>query len=194
MPMRKEQLAEDRIYVIHDFFSPKVCQAHIDRSEELGYEEAMISTSAGQIMRKDVRDNTRLIVDSPELADLTFRQARPILEANKHGWDLAGFNERLRYYRYDMAQSFKPHIDASYRRSDTEHSLVTFMIYLNEDFTGGGTRFYRVNGEFELEVVPRRGMALVFDHNQLHEGAPVLSGRKYVLRTDVMYASPGDSK
>ena len=31
-------------------------------------------------------------------------------------------------------------------------------------------------------------MALVFAHLQLHEGAPVLDGRKYVLRTDVMYA------
>jgi prolyl 4-hydroxylase len=30
-------------------------------------------------------------------------------------------------------------------------------------------------------------MALVFDHQQVHEGAAVESGRKYVLRTDVMY-------
>jgi len=30
-------------------------------------------------------------------------------------------------------------------------------------------------------------MALVFIHRQLHEGAPVIQGRKYVLRTDVMY-------
>jgi hypothetical protein len=30
-------------------------------------------------------------------------------------------------------------------------------------------------------------MALVFVHRQLHEGALVLQGRKYVLRTDVMY-------
>jgi hypothetical protein len=31
-------------------------------------------------------------------------------------------------------------------------------------------------------------MALGFVHLQLHEGAPVVRGRKYVLRTDVMYA------
>jgi hypothetical protein len=30
-------------------------------------------------------------------------------------------------------------------------------------------------------------MALIFVHDQLHEGAAVVSGRKYVLRTDVMY-------
>jgi hypothetical protein len=36
-------------------------------------------------------------------------------------------------------------------------------------------------------------MALVFVHQQLHEGASVGTGRKYVLRTDVMYASPAET-
>jgi hypothetical protein len=30
-------------------------------------------------------------------------------------------------------------------------------------------------------------MALVFEHPVRHQGAPVTAGRKYVLRTDVMY-------
>jgi hypothetical protein len=30
-------------------------------------------------------------------------------------------------------------------------------------------------------------MALVFVHQQLHEGAPIVEGRTYVLRTDVLY-------
>ena len=34
---------------------------------------------------------------------------------------------------------------------------------------------------------PEWGKALVFYHRQLHEGLPVVRGRKYVLRTDVMY-------
>jgi hypothetical protein len=35
-------------------------------------------------------------------------------------------------------------------------------------------------------------MGLLFVHERKHEGAPVTSGRKYVLRTDVMYESrPG---
>jgi len=36
-------------------------------------------------------------------------------------------------------------------------------------------------------------MALVFVHQQLHEGASVLNGRKYVLRTDVMYVPPKET-
>ena len=38
-----------------------------------------------------------------------------------------------------------------------------------------------------LLVTPERGKALVFYHRQLHEGMPVVRGRKYVLRTEVMY-------
>lgn len=34
------------------------------------------------------------------------------------------------------------------------------------------------------------GMVLVFTHNVLHRGAPVETGRKYVLRSDVMFAKP----
>lgn len=59
--------------------------------------------------------------------------------------------------------------------------LLTFMIYLNEGYTGGETRFESVS------VAGKPGMALVFEHELLHEGAEVTAGVKYVLRSDVMY-------
>jgi hypothetical protein len=34
-------------------------------------------------------------------------------------------------------------------------------------------------------------MALIFEHQLLHEGAAVTQGRKYVLRSDVMYNPVG---
>ena len=36
-------------------------------------------------------------------------------------------------------------------------------------------------------IQPKAGQILIFEHQQLHEGAPVLAGQKYVMRTDVMY-------
>jgi hypothetical protein len=53
---------------------------------------------------------------------------------------------------------------------------------------GGETKFYLDNGMPRLDVKPECGMALMFAHRQLHEGTSVVQGRKYVLRTDVMYA------
>ncbi len=56
---------------------------------------------------------------------------------------------------------------------------------LNEEFTGGSTDFDLVGS-----VVPETGMALLFEHRVLHQGAPLLEGVKYVMRTDVMYRAP----
>ena len=59
------------------------------------------------------------------------------------------------------------------------------MVYLNGDFEGGATDFDMLGS-----AVPAQGLVLVFDHGLRHQGAPVGSGRKYVLRTDVMYRHP----
>jgi prolyl 4-hydroxylase len=56
------------------------------------------------------------------------------------------------------------------------------MVYLNDDFDGGHTRFE------DAIICPAAGMALFFAHHLLHEGAVITRGRKYVLRTDVMYS------
>jgi hypothetical protein len=66
------------------------------------------------------------------------------------------------------------------------------MVYLNEGAEGGQTVFYseeRVGGlrQVVASIDPKIGTGLFFAHAWWHEGAKVLSGRKYVLRTDVMY-------
>ena len=55
------------------------------------------------------------------------------------------------------------------------------MVYLNENFSGGETELQGYN------IQPKTGTALLFPHALLHQGNAVLSGTKYVLRTDVMY-------
>jgi hypothetical protein len=67
------------------------------------------------------------------------------------------------------------------------------MVYLGGGCAGGETVIYFQDdgltrrGDWELRVTPTAGKALVFYHYLLHEGAAVTAGRKYVLRTDVMY-------
>jgi hypothetical protein len=74
--------------------------------------------------------------------------------------------------------------DGCHRRPNGDESLLTLMIYLNGGVRGGETRFDNA------VVRPAVGLALVFDHYLTHEGAVVLEGRKYVLRSDVMYGPP----
>jgi len=57
----------------------------------------------------------------------------------------------------------------------------SFIVYLNDDFTGGETAV------MQSVIRPKSGMAFFFLHELPHEGRPVISGTKYVMRTDVMY-------
>lgn len=186
--MRREELCGETIFLLHDFFSPEECDTSIAFSEGRGFEDATISAGGGVLLVKELRNNRRVMVDSRVLAARLFERARPFLPSRVDDWHLSGMNERFRYYRYDAGQRFKPHYDASFCRNAEEESQLTFMVYLNDDFTGGTTDFYR-DDEWapHLSVKPRRGTALVFVHHQLHEGALVTLGRKYALRTDVMY-------
>lgn len=174
------------IAVISNFLSEAECLQLINESEAEGYSEAPITTAHGPVMRKDIRNNSRLLRNDPELAAALFEKAKPFLPQNVGNYTLCGVNELFRFYRYHPGEQFKKHRDGAYLRSAHEASYYTFMIYLNAGFEGGSTLFTG------LDVIPETGKALIFRHTQLHEGTTVGSGVKYVLRTDVMYRCEGE--
>jgi predicted 2-oxoglutarate/Fe(II)-dependent dioxygenase YbiX len=160
------------------------CAELIEVVEELGPEAAPITTPRGFVMRPDVRNNTRVMFDDVALASELFARIREAVPARLCDRRPVGVNERFRCYRYEPGQRFAPHFDGAYRRSASERSELTFMVYLNEGFAGGTTAFL----DHEVVATPRTGAALLFQHRLLHEGCVVRSGVKYVLRSDVMYA------
>jgi hypothetical protein len=147
-----------------------------------------------------------------------------------------GLNRRWRIYRYDSSgnETFAPHIDAGFPPSglsEDQKSLVwddsssfkndqneeivsrlTVLMYLNDDFVGGETKFYSPE-EFQNQqqplsypiasVRPVTGSMLLFPQGvgedaveyarkfwPTHEGSSVQSGRpKYVIRSDVLFAT-----
>jgi 2OG-Fe(II) oxygenase superfamily len=125
-------------------------------------------------------------------------------------------NGNLRLYKYEKGMSFGRHIDEcnSTERGQTE---VTILIYLS-DCQGGATRFHTThnsNNNIELMTaknrtkrkhisssssfafVPETGSILLHVHGDKcleHEADPVLSGIKYVLRTDLVYAEVENNK
>ena len=42
-------------------------------------------------------------------------------------------------------------------------------------------------GDVVCSVLPRVGTALIFNHDTLHEGQPVTTGTKYIIRTEIMF-------
>ncbi len=191
--MRKQLLTErDDLFVVHEFLSPEECEAYIALSEGVGFGDAPINSYSGPVVRKDIRNNDRVMIDEPRLAAEIWERLQPHFPSRVQFWLPVGLNERFRFYRYDPGQQFDWHFDGCYERSPLERSAFTFMIYLNGGVAGGATEFnMRSRGGVQnddpiIRVQPEEGKALVFPHNILHRGAPVADGRKYVMRTDVM--------
>lgn len=171
------------VFTVDDVLTAEQCAQVVERIEALGPTVAPITTERGFVMRTDIRNNTRVMFDDVPFAQLLFDRVAPHLPQALCGMKPVGANERFRCYRYEHEQRFAPHYDGAFVRSDSERSLLTFMVYLNEGFGGGATTFH----DFDVSVTPKTGRALLFQHFLLHEGCSVTSGVKYALRSDVMY-------
>ncbi|MFC4633429.1 prolyl hydroxylase family protein [Dokdonia ponticola] len=179
--MKTIQTLTDTIWTIDQFLSDRECDDLILFSEQKGYSEADVGLKTGAKMMKNVRDNYRLIHEDIKLSADLWKIAIGTHPFIVDGISPLGLNERFRFYRYEAGQRFKRHIDGRFKRNDTEESRITFMIYLNDNYIGGETRFN------DVTIQPRKGRALFFIHEQKHESRPITDGVKYVLRSDVMY-------
>ncbi|OUL37441.1 hypothetical protein BV372_02440 [Nostoc sp. T09] len=189
--MTKKNLLGNEIFTLDNILSPEECTEYITLTENIGYTDAPINTIRGFQIRPDIRNNQRVILDDQERAFDLWQRVSNLIPNTIGQWQALGLNERFRFYRYDPGQRFAIHHDGSYQRPNGEESLLTFMIYLNEGFSSGETRFHLSRRYYDhlptIDVVPVTGMALCFVHELVHEGTPVIQGRKYVLRSDVMY-------
>lgn len=172
---------EKNIFTIKDFLSTEECDRLIRFSETAGFQAAVVETEKGAKLIPELRNNERLLCKDEELAQKLWNKLSGFAPAQIGNSVAVGLNELFRYYKYGPGQKFNKHIDESFIRSDTEASYYTFMIYLNDDFEGGETRFDTIS------VKGEKGMGLIFLHSLPHEGAAVIKGVKYVLRTDIMY-------
>lgn len=170
------------IYTIDHFLTDAECDELIAKSEAIGFEEAKVNMDGGQKMMKMIRDNERVMYTDILYAFQLWKKLKPYIRPVIGKSYAIGLNEMLRFYKYSPVQRFKMHRDGSYVRNETEFSYYTFMVYLNDNYEGGQTRFE--SGEF---VNPKKGTALIFEHSLRHEGARLTEGLKYVLRSDIMY-------
>lgn len=220
-----------RCFLLRNVLSPAECEDMIRVTERLGYEDIKTGVLNNNAWLTWVLDE--LSVEKP-----LFERCREHLPAAVSGPDagtlsprrLSGLNPRARFYRYlpNDFETFKPHRDdpnpgagfvgarAFHWDLDGERaSLLTFLLYLNDDFAGGETTF-NLGGDSDVAVRPVQGSVLVFPQtarfddsdaerarafaaSPLHEGSRVRRRRegasrpKYVLRSDVLYGLLDDA-
>lgn len=177
----EHQMLGNHICVIHNFWSPEICDEFILKSEQIGFEPALVQTESGQKKVESVRNNQRILFKDFELAKSIWNQVNTFVPTKLGNSRAIDLNEMFRFYKYEANQEFKKHRDQSYIRNDFEASYYTLLIYLNNNFEGGETTFGN------LVITPKKGSCLIFLHDLEHEGSKLTSGVKYVLRTDIIY-------
>jgi hypothetical protein len=172
----------DRVFSIPSFLSEAECLALVELAESRGFAAADVRTATGQKAMPSIRNNDRTLLAHSEWVDRLWQRlslvALPVLDGER----ALGLPKDLRFYKYSPGQRFKMHKDGPWIE-DGLSSKLTFLVYLNDGFEGGATGFRT------FSIAPQMGMALLFVHDTWHEGAPVIDGIKYVLRSDVLYGS-----
>lgn len=176
--MQVTTIIPNKIITVQDFLTAQECLEFIQLSERIGYEDAKLDV--GKVVT-EVRNNLRVLHKDEVLAQRLWERLAPHVLQEVDYTKPIGLNELFRFYKYQKGHRFKGHQDGSYIRNKSEASRFTFMIYLNEACEGGETNFIKHS------IQPKTGMVLIFLHQLYHEGSEVLSGTKYVLRSDVMY-------
>ncbi|KXX77683.1 Prolyl 3-hydroxylase 2 [Madurella mycetomatis] len=116
-------------------------------------------------------------------------------------WEFSRVNDRMRFLRYGKGGFFKPHCDATYvdvnKPTGDTRTLFTVHVYLNDSkaeagkdatLVGGATTFFSSDEKRRLDINPKAGRVLIFQHHKLlHSGDDVKAGVKYTMRTDILY-------
>ena len=91
--------------------------------------------------------------------------------------------EPLQVLRYAPGEQYREHSDALPHVAPEQQRVLTFLVYLNEDYKGGETAFPALGIKFR----GRRGDGLLFrnsssdgaiDRRAIHAGLPVTRGAK----------------
>jgi len=182
----------ENIIKVDNFLNEEESLRYIDLANEKGFTLATINTKEGQVENTSVRNNSRCTYDSDELSNELWEKMKEYLPNTFNGRIADRLNNRLQIYRYEAGERFNWHLDGFYSPDPFTTSYFTFLVYLNDNFGGGGTSFKDIkfeDGKKDLTIEAKQGTALFFYHRLKHRGDEITKGVKYAMRSDVMYSS-----
>jgi len=190
LPVKEDR---DKVaFMLYNVYTQEECEKMIADTEKIGYIPAVVNTGPGrEVYLPDYRKGGRCLVDSFEYAEDMWSRIKDFIPPKMGKREVLAINERFRFLRYDPGDFFKPHMDGSYRNEKGDRTCLTIQLYLNEGFKGGATTFLKGIDKGQLkgdvEIVPKTGSILIFQHDIYHEGSLLEDGIKYTVRTDILY-------
>jgi hypothetical protein len=198
------------VWIFQKFFSANECKQLIELTDSMGYLE---TDKVGSAVRTGRPPASKACWLMPlEQCQSFFERLKPLLPNQYGDRHITGINPRFRFYKYHPGYMLGMHQDVGmyplsyvdedgelrYNYSqDTQMSLMSLLIYLNEDFVGGCTSFFNLDEDQnvvnKIPIVPKCGDAVVFWHGDhplspYHEGSLVENGVKYIIRTDILFS------
>lgn len=163
-------------------FTPAECAYLIEAAAPLLQPSVVVDPQTGQQVPNPVRTSSA--------AGFPFTDENPAIHAlNKRlaaasGTDVRA-GEPLQVLHYAPGERYHEHSDALPGVAAAQQRVLTFLVYLNDDYEGGETSFPAVG----LKVRGRTGDGLLFrnaspdgrpDERALHAGLPVTNGVKHL--------------
>lgn len=188
---------------MHDVLSPEECRCIMRQAEASGYHDGK-----GEVRFAGNRE--RAMFMQKEWADVLWDRIRHAVlplhfDPRTHKYNSTvdfmppagdyvpiGVNALLRVSRYEPGGVFQWHVDSVYASGEDYVGFQTLLLYLNDGFEGGetvvDTSWFDHEAEEDIvSVTPRTGTVFAFDHSEVHQGSAVMTGCKYVVRTEIMF-------
>jgi hypothetical protein len=212
--MHLTTIEENNIWTIDNFLTSEECDKWITFTDDKGFEVKYNSevryngrltidqeSEVTPMSQRELFSRLEILNFLPSNATDLYKQE------SATGYTLQNTAPMLRFYKYVSSEHFfKPHYDYSNITyptvkkegiKTTFKSFVTLLVYLTTVNDGGETVFFDDGPNSDInnlvtrfKVKPKQGQALLFVHDNLHEGAALAENtteKKYVLRTDIVY-------
>lgn len=189
---QEEISADPRIVRVGGLLTPEECRFLVELAEPRMSRATIFNETERRFVEDPIRRSDRS--GFPIVSEWPFVRAINLRIAAATGTSVE-CGEPLQVLRYGLDQEYRPHFDAIEGMANPR--VLTAIIWLNEDYSGGETRFE----DLGLSERGRTGDLLMFANTQpdgspdprvRHSGAPVTAGVKYLASRWIRARPPGE--
>ena len=170
------------LFVIDQFFESSVCDAIVAEMKAATQSAAIVyGSSISGTIDQTVRRTFRVKPSSEIVAFVVNKLLESKAAIEKHFAVTLKECEDPQFLRYREGDFFVAHQDGNtgMTRLETEQRLISTVIFLNSDYSGGSLEFSNLRERFSLPSEP--GMLVAFRSETTHEVTPVTHGERYSI-------------
>lgn len=170
------------LFIVTQFLEPTLCDAIVgEMRTAAGSAATVYGSSVSGTINETVRRTFR-VEPSDETVALVIQKLLALKESIEKHFDVVlNECEDPQFLRYREGDFFVAHQDGNtgLLRLETEKRLISTVIFLNRDYSGGSLVFSNLRERFEMPA--GQGMLVAFRSETTHEVTPVTHGERYSI-------------